>query len=153
MNELVIDKPGDYPYVWHYLNQRAKVGWSSDLVSIGLVNSDKKIVAAVGFNNWFTGGCYMHMAVDHRHAATRKFLAAAFHYPFVELQLDLVLGMTPAYNTRALNLNRKLGFVPFRDLGDTILQELRREDCRFLTARYQAESVHGRKLLTDTGTS
>lgn len=139
---IVCDRPGDPPIVFDWVARRANLTYSGDTQAIGQMKDDgKTIVAGVVYNAFMGGCCQMHTAIDGR--ITRSFVHAAFHYPFVQLGLNCVLGVVVASNAEALKFDRKLGFKTLcriRHGGpggeDVLLLEMRREDCRFLGERY-----------------
>lgn len=96
-------------------------------------------VSYVGYDSWTPNSVQMHVWLPYPRYLTRKFIAEAFRYPFEMCGRGLVIGLTPSNNTGALRLNRKIGFKEvYRikdawDLGvDVVLQEIRKEDCRWL---------------------
>lgn len=117
--------------LWEFLKDRLGIAWSTDLTCIGRVR-DGKLLGVVGYN-YFTGSsCQMHMAGD-RGWMDRKFVRAAFHYPFETLGLTMVLGSVPSGNIRALEIDRRLGFEELTYIpgahpdGGIHLLQLRRE--------------------------
>lgn len=100
---------------------------------------DSLIVAAVGYDHWTPNSVQMHIWVGHPSGMSRTFIAEAFGFPFLQGQLGLAVGITPSNNAEALEFNRRIGFKEvYRckdawEVGvDMVLQELRREDCRWL---------------------
>jgi RimJ/RimL family protein N-acetyltransferase len=127
-----------------FLQKRVGLAWSTDFVSIGRV-LDKTLVGVVGYNNFTGTSCHMHMAGDGGRWMNRAFLKASFGYPFETLGLQLVFGVVPSGNHRALKIDLKLGFeeliyIPgaHPDGGLHILQ-MRREKCRWLRETYGKE--------------
>lgn len=97
-----------------------------------------RIVGMVGYSGWTPNSVGMHLALD-KPAAIRALLQHGFRYAFVQAEKQLVIGVTPGDNDRALKLNRHLGFretYRVRDAWkpgvDLVIQELRRDDCRWL---------------------
>lgn len=102
----------------------------------------EKRMAMVGFDDFTYNSCQMHIAMRNAHGLSRYFIGECFRYVFQTCNLGLVIGVTPCNNTRALELNRRLGFrriLTIQDgyaLGtDLAIQEMRREECRWLTKR------------------
>jgi RimJ/RimL family protein N-acetyltransferase len=96
------------------------------------------IVGMVGYNGWTQNSCAMHVAVEHP-GVVRALLRPAFDYAFNHKKLKLVLGITPGDNSTALRFNRHLGFSEVHrvkdgwgDGIDLVVQELRRDACRWL---------------------
>lgn len=101
-----------------------------------------EILAMAGYDFWTPNAVQMHSWMKHREAyLSKEFLQEAFGYAFVGGR-SLVIGVTPGDNTRALEFNRRLGFKEtYRvkdgwSLGtDMVIQELRRDECRWLSRR------------------
>jgi hypothetical protein len=129
---LVTDKPDSRPVVWEWLAARNNLPWSTDLRVIGAERDDGTIAAAVGFNVWTPKACWMHVAFDSPHSLTRQLLTAAFAYPFHEHGAEAVYGLTPRTFDAAVRFNERIGMRPVFETVDSVLFELRREDCRFL---------------------
>jgi RimJ/RimL family protein N-acetyltransferase len=133
--------------LWSWLHERIGLPWSTDFIALGRVQ-DGKIIGVVGYTNFTGTSCHMHMAGEGRWM-TRQFLHEAFRYPFETLHLTMVLGVVPSGNTRALGIDRKLGFrellyVPdaHPDGGIHILQ-MKRPDCRWLRNHDGKEKPEG----------
>lgn len=109
---------------------------------------DGEIHAMAGYDYWTHNAVQMHIWIKHPEAyLSKEFIQEAFGYPFSSGR-NLVIGVTPGDNTRALSFNRKIGFVEkyrIKDgwsLGtDMVIQELRREDCRWFSRSTRHELV------------
>lgn len=83
----------------------------------------------------------MHVAAFRPRWINRDLLWAAFHYPFVQLGVKKVFGQVPEDNTKALELNRNLGFkeeTRIADVypeGDMVLMSMYKADCRWLSIK------------------
>lgn len=87
----------------------------------------------------YTGvSIHMHTAGFAPAWATRDFLWVLFDYPFNQLGCKKVFGQVPEYNTRALEIDKKLGFKIVARIEDVfpdgacLVLSLAREDCRWL---------------------
>jgi hypothetical protein len=82
-----------------------------------------------------------HMAGFRDHWINRDLLWVTFHYPFVQLNCDKIIGFLPVANTQALEFDLKLGFKEEAIISDVypqgsmIIVSLRREDCKWLKLR------------------
>lgn len=90
----------------------------------------------------YTGASiHLHMAGFRPNWANRDFLWVAFDYPFNQLGCKKVFGQVPEYNTRALEIDMKLGFkieARIEDVfpdGACLVLSLAREDCRWLNLK------------------
>lgn len=107
--------------------------------AISLVTEEDGLQAIVGYDFWTLNAVQMHVWIKHPEAyLSKEFIQEAFAFPFNSGR-NLVIGVTPGDNTRALEFNRKIGFLEtYRvkdgwSLGtDMVIQEMRRENCRWL---------------------
>lgn len=90
----------------------------------------------------FTGvSVHMHTAGFRPGWANRDFLWVLFHYPFVQLGCRTVFGQVPESNTKALEIDLKLGFKIVARIDDVfpdgacLVLSLAREDCRWLNLK------------------
>jgi RimJ/RimL family protein N-acetyltransferase len=100
---------------------------------------DGKLLGGVIYQGYTGASIRMHVAGFTPRWADRDMLWMAFHYPFEQLGVNKVFGHVHSTNLKALDFNRKLGFIEeariagvFRD-ADLVIMSMRREDCRWLT--------------------
>lgn len=103
------------------------------------VNDYLEIVAAVGFDNWTINSVQLHVWVPRPKELVRKFIQEVFNYSFVTANKGLVVGLTPSNNAAALHFNKKIGFKEVYRMKDAwdvnvdvVVQEMRKENCRWL---------------------
>lgn len=113
-----------------------------------------ELLAMVGFDDWTSNSVQMHVWLKNPHAISRDLICECFRYAYEVANVGIVIGVTPCNNTAALELNRRLGFrrvYTLKDgfaLGtDLAIQELRREECRWLRHR---EVPSGRQIRYST---
>lgn len=99
-----------------------------------------RVRGMVGFDGWTPSAVWLHVAVD-KPGACRGLLWAAFDYAFRQCGKQLALANIPACNADALALAERLGFSEVARLQgawdgtvDLVLLQMRREDCRWLSA-------------------
>ncbi len=105
---------------------------------------DGEVHAMTGYDFWTPNAVQMHIWINHPEAyLSVEFIQECFGYPF-DNGRNLVIGVTPGDNARALEFNRKIGFKEkYRvkdgwSLGtDMVIQEMRRDECRWLSRRPQ----------------
>lgn len=115
---------------------------TSQFKAIKLVNEEGEIQAMAGYDYWTPNAVQMHIWIQHPEAyLSKEFVQEGFGYPFNSGR-NLVIGVTPGDNTRALDFNRKLGFKETHrikdgwSLGtDMVIQEMRRDECRWIPRR------------------
>ena len=98
----------------------------------------QRLLGGVVFQKFTGASIRMHMASFDPHAMNRDILWVVFHYPFAQLGCSVLLGEIPSGNTKALDINRRLGFKEVARIegaypdGDLVVMAMRREDCRWL---------------------
>lgn len=113
---MIVTEPKDV--LFGYLSHRAKVCWSADFQAIGWVE-ERALVAVAGYNG-FHGQCaQIHIAAEPgKRWMRRAHLWAAFHYPFVKVGLEWLIGVVPENNTAAMKMDTNLGFKEFARIPD-----------------------------------
>jgi len=110
MMELIYNDPTrlmDWA-ISHY----ADAAVDGDTHTLGL-EQDGRIVVVTLYNHFTAWNCAMHVVSDgSKRWCNRGFLAAAFSYPFLQLDLHRVTAYVPAKNLAALKLDISLGFRP-----------------------------------------
>jgi hypothetical protein len=101
------------------------------------------ILAAVVYDGFVGIDVKMHIASGRRNWLDRRFLHAAFAYPFEELKVTRVTGLISAANMPSRTFAESLGFVKegecrrgSPDGSDLIVYGMLREECRFLEKPY-----------------
>jgi RimJ/RimL family protein N-acetyltransferase len=118
---------------------------SDDFNAIGRINAEGKLMGVVVYNGFNGMCCSMHNAGD-GNWISREFLKVAFHYPFVECDLNHIIVTVAGDNARALKLDKHLGFrVLFRIPHgwakgvDTVILGMARHECRWIEQEKQRE--------------
>jgi len=100
------------------------------------------VVAAIALDSWSHNGVFIHIAVEDPLVFRNGFAEECFNYIFVKCNRKILLGATPANNEKALRFNRHIGLKEiyrirdgYEDGVDYVIQELRREDCRYLNGQ------------------
>jgi len=110
--------------------------------AIKLVDEADEIQAMAGYDFWTPNAVQMHIWIKHPEAyLSKEFIQEGFGYPFNSGR-NLVIGVTPGDNTRALEFNRKIGFRETYRVKDgwsagtdMVIQEMRRDECRWIPRR------------------
>lgn len=124
---MIIRQAPKEHFTWLWRMSRCPL--TTDMRAIEAVQGDE-IVGMVGYTNWTKTSVQMHVSLRY---PVRGLLGAAFHYPFIEIGVLTVLGMTGIPS--AARLCRHLGFREVYRLKDgqepgkdLILFELRRDE-------------------------
>lgn len=134
MTDVLVGKPLEALYEW--LNDRIGLARTEDFRAIGRIK-DGKLVAVAGFTGYNGASIQMHMAVEGGHMS-RLHLKEAFRYAFETCGCEVVFGMVPSGNERALEIDLRLGFKEVANIagahpdGSLHILMMRREDCRWL---------------------
>lgn len=133
---MIVTQPRELLFAW--LSQRTHICASEDFRAIGLVDG-LHLRAVVGYNCFVGRAVSMHFACDDPAAITRRFMNAAFEYPFKQLGLEYVLAPVNSTNQKILTFTRKTGFVEAMRLpdghvdgGDLILLKMNKSDCKWI---------------------
>lgn len=147
---MIVSQPREK--LWAWLDSRIKLDYSADFRAIGLVVGDC-LTAVIGYNGFNGRSCLMHSAIDDPSAITRTFVQEMFRYPFEQMGLTHVLAVVASDNTRALEIDLRVGFREVHRLNgaglsgaDLIILEMKREDCKWLR-----RSIDGKKFTPSTG--
>lgn len=98
------------------------------------------IGAAALYDRWTHSAVEMHAySKGPKYVFRPEFCKAMFEYPFIQQNKMLAFAVTPCDNTASIALARFLGFREVYRIRDgwepgtdMVIQELRRENCRFL---------------------
>lgn len=145
MGQLIYNEP-DRLREWA-LARMPDVPAHEDSHTLGL-EEDGQLVVVVIYESFSRHMCNMHVVSDNgKRWCTRSFLAAAFAYPFLQLDLVRVSAMVPARNAKALKMDIGLGFKPEGVMrgalgdDDLIVLGMLRSECIWIAK----EAGHGRR--------
>lgn len=111
------------------------------------VTREGNLAGGVIYQGYTGASIGMHSAGFLPNWATRDFLFVIFGYPFNQLKVKTVFGQVPETNTRALEIDLKLGFKQVARIEDVfptgacLVLAMRREDCRWL--KLKPRGIHG----------
>ena len=119
-----------------------KIGYAPSKHSRGVVitDDDDKPGAAAIYDHWTHSAVQMHAwSSSPKYLFNPDFCREMFAYPFVQNTKMLAFAVTPCDNSPSLALAKFLGFKEVYRITDgwklgtdMVIQELRRENCRFL---------------------
>lgn len=118
---------------------RLKIKWCPTPYAraIGAGAEDGRILGVMGFDTWNGASCQI-SAAGHTGWLTRKFLRAAFDYPFNVLKCNVIMAVTAETNKRALDIDRRLGFTIVARLpkanvdGDLLVHVMSKDSCKWI---------------------
>lgn len=98
------------------------------------------IQGGVCFTGYTGAAIALHMAGRETNWATRDFLWLVYHYAFVQLGCRKIVGSVSASNTRALSIDKRMGFVVearlsemYVDGSDMLILSMTKARCKYLT--------------------
>ena len=127
-----------------WLKERIKLPWSEDFRALARVK-DGEIIGCVGYEGFTGTACMMHMAGTKPGWFNRQYMRLAFNYPFEIFGLKMVFGRVPSGNTKALEIDLRLGFKELIYIegahpdGGIHLLQLKRED--WMRSKYGRQST------------
>lgn len=123
---------------WPWVQSQARPILCEDTQGVVAVRGDRLVAAAV-FDSWSPNSCLAHIAMEDPMVLRWGLLKWAFRLVFVYNNRNLVTGLTPADNEKALRFNKHIGFrevyrVPegYKPGVDYVLQEMTKAECRWL---------------------
>ena len=138
--ELTADKDLVGPWVFAQLDK----AWAPEGREVlGLVRGTE-VLAGVVFEDYTMKAVVVHMAVRHKNVPLKRFIPAVFHYAFIDLGVDKMVGFVNSANKAALKTDLRLGFRPEAIVeevfpnGDLVIMVMNRSECRWIPTAYRA---------------
>ncbi len=126
------------PSHFNWLKLRTHCELTDGFRAIEALDEDGIVRGMVGYSGWTYNSVAMHVCIE-TPGALKALLRPAFEYPFVEGTKKLLLGITASDNKVALKFNKHVGFREvhrikdgFADGVDLVVQEMWREECRWI---------------------
>lgn len=134
---------------WPWVEKTLHCHLVEDTTGIVAIDAEGDYAGVVVMDGWTPSSVFVHIAVLNPMVLRHGFLSKAADAIFSHAGRELVLGMVPSNNEKALAFNKKIGFTElFRikngfDYGvDYVILEMRRDDCRWLTE----DTHHGKEV-------
>jgi len=115
----------------------------SDMVSMIGLERNGELIAVAGYNCFNGKSCQMHMTIKRGAYVTRNFVWFVCYYPFVQIGLELIIGILPEDNADIIKLAKHAGFEEKYRVdgghpdGDLLLCTMKKQDCRFLNIKFK----------------
>lgn len=129
----IIDQ--EHARVGQWMQARGAGFYRDGSTCIGL-ERDGQIVAATMYDYFNGASIYASIAIAG--SITREWLYRIFHYPFVQLGANVILGTVASSNHKSRHLTEHFGFtlltaIPDADpSGDTLLYAMHRNHCHWI---------------------
>lgn len=129
--------------------RRISFNYNSNSNAVVIENEEGGVGAMAIYDRWTHSAVEMHAySTGPKYVFRPEFCRAMFEYPFVEQNKMLAFAVTPCDNIPSIALARFLGFREvyrirdgWKPGTDMVIQELRRENCRFLEENHRVN--HG----------
>jgi len=103
---IIIDGPGDGQWIMDHVHGF----YHTDTDHSIAMHRDGKIAGGVVYTGYLYASIAIHMAGTETNWATKDFLWMVFDYAFNQLGCRKLVGLVPAYNSRAISVDLRLGF-------------------------------------------
>ncbi len=130
-----------------WMQQHGGMVWRTGSTCIGLERQGQ-LVAGTMYDFFNGASIFAHIVITG--PVTRQWLHRIFHYPFVQLGVQVLIGQIASDNYRSQRLVERMGFtlhtvIPGADpAGATLLYTMSPAHCRFIGSRYG-------KIITSSG--
>ena len=124
---------------WAWFKERNPLSTVSDMTSILAYNVDTgERLACCVMDTWTETSCQVHFAIDNPFVIRHGFFQEISKFVYDTAGRLIMYGLVPSDNTKALTLDKKIGFREITILKDAfkrgvdyVLLEMRKEDCKF----------------------
>ena len=124
---------------WALIPDGGRPTLSVDTKGVVALDGTGELVAACVFDNWSFNACQIHIYINNPFVLKHGFAREVFNYAFNTCGKNIVFGMTPADNEKALKFIKNIGLVEifrvpegYKEGVDFVLTQLRKEDCRWM---------------------
>tara|TARA_R110000796_G_scaffold16924_2_gene52468 strand:- start:5882 stop:6325 length:444 start_codon:yes stop_codon:yes gene_type:complete len=126
---------------WHWLDipDEARPRRCEDTKGIIALSDTGDMLAACLFDTWTYNSCQIHIYIKDPNVLRHGFQQEVFNYAFKTGGRNVIIGVTPADNPKALKFIRHMGFVNqgiipdgYKQGVDFVLTTMRAEDCKWL---------------------
>jgi len=125
--------------------ERNPYEYTNGLVCIGNRGLRGGLIAVVAYDHWTGKTCEMHI-VGKGNWLTKRFLWAAFDYPFNQAKCEYVFGKISTGNKPSLNFALRLGFRWINTIpnvypdGDEAVLCMSKSECKWLELNHDLKS-------------
>ena len=122
-----------------YMPENARPIIMSDTKGITAWGSDGIPQAICVLDSWSFNSCQIHIWIENAFVLKHGFAEAVFKYVFDTCNRNLIIGVTPADNPKALRFIKHIGFEELFRIKDGqavgvdyVVTEIRKENCRYI---------------------
>jgi RimJ/RimL family protein N-acetyltransferase len=129
------------PNMWEHIPDEARPRRCEDTKGIVAID-DGRLCAIAILDTWTANSCQIHIWIDNPLVLKHGFAEEVFEFIFTQGKREVVIGVTPENNTRALKFIKHIGFEEIGRIPeghekgvDFILTVMRKSNCKWLKPR------------------
>ena len=122
-----------------YMPQNARPIIMDDTKGITAWGDDGIPQAVCVLDSWSYNSCQIHIWIENAFVLKHGFAEEVFKYVFDTCNRNLIIGVTPADNPKAIKFIKHIGFEEifrirdgYREGVDYVVTEIRKENCRYI---------------------
>ena len=111
----------------------------SDTKGIIALDDDGMPQAICVLDSWSFNSCQIHIWIENAFVLKHGFAEAVFNYVFNDCGRNIIIGVTPSDNEKALRFIKHIGFEEVSRIKDGymvgvdyVVTEIRKENCRYI---------------------
>jgi hypothetical protein len=143
---VIIFVPLDKTY-WLEMPDEARPRYCQDTKGIVALSTEGEVQGICIMDTWSHNACQVHMYIKNPMVLKHGFLEEIGNFVFGEKSgRELIIGVTPADNKKALRFNRHIGLVENHRIKDGyakgidyVITTMRKEHCRWIEQPVQLE--------------
>ena len=119
---------------WGDIPDEARPRWCEDTQGIIALNHRDEVVAACILDSWSFNSCQIHIWIDNPFVLKHGFQEAVFKHVFDTCEREVIIGITPDDNPKALKFIKHMGFKEivrikdgYKDGIDYVITEFRKD--------------------------
>ncbi len=128
-------KPADIDF----MPENARPNMCADTKGILAVDDEGMPQAICVLDSWSFNSCQIHIWIENAFVLKHGFAEEVFSYVFNTCERNLIIGVTPADNDKALKFIKHIGFEEISRIKDGymvgvdyVVTEIRKENCRYI---------------------
>ena len=122
-----------------YIPQNARPNACADTKGVMAVDEEGIPQAICVLDSWSFNSVMIHIWIENAFVLKHGFAEEVFNYVFNDAGRNLIIGVTPADNPKALKFIKHMGFVEIFRIKDGhakgvdfVITECRKENCRYI---------------------
>ena len=128
-----------YPGYIALLPENSRPCMTEDTKGISAWDEDGNPLAVCVLDSWSWNSCQIHIWIENAFVLKHGFAQEVFNYVFNTCERNLIIGVTPADNPKALKFIRHIGFEEIYRIKDGykvgvdyVVTQIRKENCRYI---------------------